>query len=96
MDEPNGSLLRVGWFIHEDHRCAGHRVTEPEGDAPMGGRLTDGELEQLRYLLHRFAEHDLDQFDNWRLDTSHGPVFVMLTRELPQGWSAEAFTPVQM
>jgi hypothetical protein len=61
----------------------------------MSARLTDGELEQLHALLQRFAEHDLDQFDNWRLDTSYGPVFVVLTRELPQGWSADAFSPLQ-
>jgi hypothetical protein len=60
----------------------------------MNGSLTAGELEVLRGLLQRFAEHELDQFDHWRFDTSYGAVFVSFTRKLPPEWSAEAFTPV--
>jgi hypothetical protein len=58
----------------------------------MSGSLTASELEQLRDLLRRFAEHDLDQWDNWRIETSYGPVFVQLTRELEPGVPAAAFT----
>jgi hypothetical protein len=61
---------------------------------PMSDSLTASELERLRTLLQRFTDHDLDQFDNWRFDTRYGPVFVLFTRELPPGWSAEAFTPM--
>jgi hypothetical protein len=61
---------------------------------PMSESLTASELEQLRALLQRFTEHDLDQFGNLRFDTSYGPVFVLFTRELLPGWSAGAFTPV--
>jgi hypothetical protein len=60
----------------------------------MGESLTASELEVLRGLLQRFAEHELDQFENLRFDTSYGSVFVSLTRRLPPGWPAEAFTPV--
>jgi len=42
-------------------------------------------------LLQRFAEHDLDQHDAWRLDTSYGPVFVRISRELRPDEPAEAF-----
>ena len=52
------------------------------------------ELELLHGLLQRFAEHELDQFDHLRFDTSHGPVYVTLARELPPDWPAEAFRPV--
>jgi hypothetical protein len=51
----------------------------------MSEHLTASELEQLRVLLHRFTEHDLDQFENLRFDTRYGPVFVLFTRELPLG-----------
>jgi hypothetical protein len=56
--------------------------------------LTEGELAQLKALLHRFAEHDLDQFENLRFDTRYGPVFIAMTRQLPPGWPPEAFTAV--
>jgi hypothetical protein len=51
-------------------------------------------LAQLKALLHRFAEHDLDQFENLRFDTRYGPVFIAMTRELPPGWPPAAFTSV--
>jgi hypothetical protein len=57
-------------------------------------KLTEGELAQLKALLHRFAEHDLDQFENLRFDTRYGPVFIAITRQLPIGWPPEAFTAV--
>jgi hypothetical protein len=58
----------------------------------MSENLTASELEQLRVLLQRFAEHDLDQHENLRFDTRYGPVFVLFTRRLPPGWPAGAFT----
>jgi hypothetical protein len=60
----------------------------------MTENLTASELEQLRALLQRFAEHDLDQHENLRFDTCYGPVFVLFTRRLPAGWPAAVFTPV--
>jgi hypothetical protein len=53
--------------------------------------LSASDYEQLRQLLQRFAEHHLDQFENLRFETSYGPVFVHMTRELPSGWPSEAF-----
>jgi hypothetical protein len=38
---------------------------------------------RLVALLLRFATHDLDQHDAWRLDTDYGPVYVTIARELP-------------
>ncbi len=60
----------------------------------MSEDLTAGEFEQLRVLLQRFAERHLDQFENLRFETSYGPVFVLMTRELPPGWPSGAFTAV--
>jgi hypothetical protein len=40
------------------------------------------ETEDLARLPYRYAETELDQFRNWRLDTSYGPVYVSMTRAL--------------
>jgi hypothetical protein len=57
-----------------------------------GGRLSDAELGDLMRLLARFASHDLDQWENWRIQTSYGPVYVLITNALPPDWPDEAFT----
>jgi len=46
----------------------------------MNDGLTASEREQCVVLLQRFAEHDLDQHDAWRLDTRDGPLFVRVNR----------------
>lgn len=52
------------------------------------------ESEQLVKLLYRYAETELDQWDNWRLDTEIGPVYVSMSMELLPDWSDRAFDPV--
>ncbi|MFD5827002.1 hypothetical protein [Lentzea sp. NPDC060358] len=47
------------------------------------GRLSDDDLALFGRLLGRYCEFDLDQFDNWIVATSHGDVFVTLTRQDP-------------
>jgi hypothetical protein len=59
-----------------------------------GGPLTDAELRDFVRLLARYAKHGLDQFDNWQLETTYGPAYVVVTRELPPGGSAEVFAPI--
>jgi hypothetical protein len=60
----------------------------------VSGDLSPSESEQLNALLQRFAERHLEQFEHLRFDTSYGPVFVAMMRELPPGWPAKAFTAV--
>jgi hypothetical protein len=60
-------------------------------DRSVSEDLSASEYEQLRQLLQRFAERHLDQYENLRFETSYGPVFVLMTRELPSGWPSEAF-----
>lgn len=60
-------------------------------EVEAGGRLSDGELEQLRMLMQRFCSHDLDQWEAWQLGTPDGPVYVTLSRALPTGVDAEAY-----
>ena len=52
------------------------------------------ESEQFVRLLYRYAESELDQWDNWRLDTEIGPVYVSMSMELLPDWSDRAFDPV--
>jgi len=59
-----------------------------------GGRPSDAELRDLARLLARFVSHDLDQWENWRLETSYGPVFVTITNGLMPGVPEEVFTTI--
>jgi hypothetical protein len=52
------------------------------------------ESEQLVRLLYRYAETELDQWDNWRLDSEIGPVYVSMSMVLLPDWSDRAFDPV--
>jgi hypothetical protein len=49
------------------------------------------ESEQFVRLLYRYAETELDQWDNWRLDSEIGPVYVSMSMELLPDWSDQAF-----
>jgi hypothetical protein len=56
--------------------------------------MSADEAEHLVRLLYRYAETELDQFDNWRLDTEHGPVYLNVSRQLPPDWPDQTFDPV--
>ena len=57
-------------------------------------RMSADEVEQFAGLLYRYAETELDQWDNWRLDTSICPVYVSMSMALLPDWSDRAFDPV--
>jgi hypothetical protein len=59
-----------------------------------GGPLSDDKLRELLRLLGRYAWHELDQWENWRIESSYGPVHVLLTRGRMPDWPEEAFTTV--
>ena len=50
------------------------------------------ESEQFVRLLYRYAESELDQWDNWRLDTEIGPVYVSMSRGVAAGLVYWAFS----
>jgi hypothetical protein len=52
------------------------------------------ESEQFVRLLYWYAETELDQWDNWRLDSEIGPVYVSMSMELLPDSSDQAFDPV--
>lgn len=62
-------------------------------DSP--GPLNPAEIRDFLRLLTRYAEHDLDQFANWRIPTTHGPVYLSMSRALAHPWPEEAFDPIQ-
>jgi hypothetical protein len=43
-------------------------------------KLTDEEHKQMVRLLYRFANTELDQFENVKFDTKFGPVFFTISR----------------
>lgn len=57
-------------------------------------RMSENEWHQLAGLLYRYAETELDQSGNWRLDTCCGPVWLSVRRELAPDWPDEAFDPL--
>jgi hypothetical protein len=59
-----------------------------------GDPLSAAELRDLIRLLARYAEHGLDQCDNWQIPTTYGPVYIEIRRQLAPGWPAEAFAPI--
>lgn len=56
--------------------------------------MSADESEQFVRLLYRYAETELDQWDNWLLDTEIGPVYVSMSMALLPDWSDQAFDPV--
>ena len=52
------------------------------------------ESEQFLRLLYRYAETELDQWDNWLLDTEIGPAYVSMSMALLPDWSDQAFDRV--
>jgi hypothetical protein len=56
--------------------------------------LSHAEVRDLARLLARFAEHELDQWENWQIHTSYGPVYALVTRGRVPDWPDEAFTTI--
>lgn len=42
----------------------------------------------------RYCNHDLDQYDDWRLALSRSEVYVSISNELPDGHLHDAYTEV--
>jgi hypothetical protein len=48
-----------------------------------GAGLSDDELRWMFSLLARYAATDLDQWENWRVPTLQGDVFIEVRRTTP-------------
>lgn len=60
-------------------------------DTEAPGQLSDDEVEQFRRLLKRYCSHELDQWENWQVETSYGPAYVTLSRAPLPGVSPDAY-----
>lgn len=60
----------------------------------IGTQLSDDELRTLIRLLARYCNHDLDQWDNWRLTLPWGEVFVSIFNGLPPDHPRDAYAQV--
>jgi hypothetical protein len=59
-----------------------------------GDPLNDDEIRELAVLLARYATHELDQFDRWRVETPSGPVFIEVSTELQSDASASSYRTI--
>lgn len=57
-------------------------------------RLTDDEMALMFRLIRRYAETDMDQWENWRMNSQVGTLYVSLTREPAPGASPDAYLKV--
>ena len=48
-------------------------------------RMSDDELNELKRLLYRYAEVELDQWDNWIVGNSCGDVYINISNKMPDG-----------
>ncbi len=63
--------------------------------AEADGSYTNEDFRTLLLALRRFADHELDQWVNWRLHTTLGDeVFVTIGRAPDAGGTAQAYDPV--
>ncbi|MFI5813245.1 hypothetical protein ACIA7S_20000 [Streptomyces sp. NPDC051643] len=54
-------------------------------------RLSDAELELFLQYLHRFANHDVDQFANMQVGDPEYPVYVSFSRTPEAGVDPEVY-----
>ncbi|MET9891934.1 hypothetical protein ABZZ47_17220 [Streptomyces sp. NPDC006465] len=54
-------------------------------------RLSDAELELFLQYLHRFANHDVDQFANMQVGDPEYPVYVSFSRKPEAGVDPEVY-----
>ena len=60
----------------------------------MAEPLSDDELATFFRLLRRYAEAELDQWENWRCATEYGDVFISMARRPPAGYEPSHFEPL--
>ena len=63
----------------------------PMTDGQDSDRLSDEEVAEMMDLWRRYCAHDLDQWEALQTETPYGPVYVFMTRSLPQEWDPSMF-----
>ena len=59
----------------------------------MTDRLTEEEFDEMRALIKRFAESELDQWALWRTTTKFGPIYISIKHIPDPGASDDAYEP---
>jgi hypothetical protein len=59
----------------------------------MSEAMTPEEFHQMRALIKRFAETEMDQWAAWRTETRNGTVYISITRIPESGASHEGYDP---
>lgn len=57
----------------------------------MPERLTEEEFQEMRNLIKRFAETELDQWAAWRTETRFGTVYISISRKPEHGATDAAY-----
>lgn len=58
------------------------------------GPLADDDLRTLCELLARYAYNHLDQWEQWRVETTHGPVYIDRSVKLSEEASDDAYLTI--
>ncbi|WP_331767861.1 hypothetical protein [Embleya sp. NBC_00896] len=53
--------------------------------------FTDADRDQLAVLLHKYAQYGLDQWTALRTSTTHGTVYIAITRDPQDGATDEDY-----
>lgn len=59
----------------------------------MSEHLSQEEFDQMRSLIRRFAEDEMDQWAAWRTETKFGTVYITIARVPAQGATDEGYDP---
>jgi hypothetical protein len=67
-------------------------MTQPSSAGPP---LTHEDVRELSRLLARYAEHDLDQFDHWKVQVpGWGTVFIAIQNQKPSDIDESVYTEI--
>jgi hypothetical protein len=59
----------------------------------MSDQMSEQEFDEMRALIKRYAETEMDQWAAWRTETKYGTVYVSITRVPASGATDEGYDP---
>jgi hypothetical protein len=57
----------------------------------MAETMSTEEFDLMRALIKKYAETTLDQWDAWRTETKHGPIYISISMKPEPGASPDAY-----
>lgn len=58
------------------------------------GAMSDVEIDEMVRLLTLYFNTELDQWERWRIESAHGPVYVDIGREPDPSVDVNAYVPI--